>query len=116
LHRGPVFISPAYAQAAGSAQASGAAGFLSIAPLFLVFIAFYFLMIRPQQRRMKALQNAVAAVKKGDSVVTAGGLIGKVTKVEDAFVEVEIAPNTRVKVVKATLAEVTPLGAKPAND
>ncbi|WP_293869242.1 preprotein translocase subunit YajC [Sphingomonas sp. 67-36] len=92
------------------------AGFLGLAPLFLVFIVFYFLMIRPQQRRMKTLQNAVSAVKKGDSVVTAGGLMGKVTKVEDAVVEVEIAPNTRVRVVKATLAEVTPLGGKPAND
>ncbi len=112
-----MFISPAYAQAANGAQAQGGlAGFISLAPLVLVFIVFYFLMIRPQQRRMKALQNAVAAVKKGDSVVTAGGLVGKVTKVEDAIVEVEIAPNTRVRVVKATLAEVTPLGAKPAND
>jgi preprotein translocase subunit YajC len=65
---------------------------------------------------MKALQQAVAAVKKGDSVVTAGGVMGKVTKVEDAFVEVEIAPNTRIRVVKATLAEVTGLNTKPAND
>ncbi|MBN8848333.1 MAG: preprotein translocase subunit YajC [Sphingomonas sp. 67-36] len=112
-----MLISPAYAQVAGgAAQQGGMAGFLGLAPLFLVFIVFYFLMIRPQQRRMKTLQNAVSAVKKGDSVVTAGGLMGKVTKVEDAVVEVEIAPNTRVRVVKATLAEVTPLGGKPAND
>jgi preprotein translocase subunit YajC len=112
-----MLISPAYAQtASGAAQGGGLAGFISLAPLLLVFVVFYFLMIRPQQRRMKALQSAVAAVKKGDSVVTAGGLVGKVTKVEDAFVEVEIAPNTRVRVVKATLAEITPLGGKPAND
>ena len=65
---------------------------------------------------MKTLQAAVAAVKKGDSVVTAGGVIGKVTKVEDAFVEVEIAPNTRIRVVKATLSEVTSPNTKPAND
>jgi preprotein translocase subunit YajC len=111
-------ISPAYAQAAGgaAAQSSGLSSFLSLAPLFLVFVVFYFLMIRPQQRRMKALQASVAAVKKGDSVVTAGGLLGKVTKVEDKFVEIEIAPNTRVKVVKMTLSEITPLGSKPAND
>ena len=64
----------------------------------------------------KVKEAAIAAVKKGDTVVTAGGLVGKVTKVEDQFVEVEIAANTRVKVVKATLAEVTALGAKPAND
>ena len=112
-----MFISPAYAQAADGAAQGGLGGFLGLAPLFLVFIAFYFLMIRPQQQRMKTLQNAVAAVKKGDSVVTAGGVMGRVTKVEDAVVEVEIAPNTRIRVVKATLAEVTaPGGAKPAND
>lgn len=112
-----MFISPAYAQTAtGASSQGGMAGFLSLAPLILVFVVFYFLMIRPQQRRMKTLQNAIAAVKKGDTVVTAGGLVGKVTKVEDQFVEVEIASNTRVKVVKATLAEVTALGAKPAND
>jgi preprotein translocase subunit YajC len=112
-----MFISPAYAQTAGAAGAEGGlAGFLSLAPLVLVFIVFYFLMIRPQQRRMKALQTAVAAVKKGDTVVTAGGVVGKVTKVDEQFVDVEIAPNTRIKVVKATLAEVTPLGSKPAND
>jgi preprotein translocase subunit YajC len=113
-----MLIPPAYAQAAGTAaEGSGVASFLSLAPLFLVFIVFYFLMIRPQQRRVKALQASIAAVKKNDQVVTAGGIVGKVTKVEDAFVEVEIAANTRVRVVKATIAEVlNPTAAKPAND
>ncbi|KQR87543.1 preprotein translocase subunit YajC [Sphingomonas sp. Leaf343] len=113
-----MLISPAYAQTTGAAaQASGFASFLSLAPLVLVFIVFYFLMIRPQQRRVKALQDAVSAVKKGDSVVTAGGIVGRVTRVEDVFVEVEIAANTRVRIVKATIAEVTnPMSAKPAND
>ena len=113
-----MFIPPAYAQAAGGAPAdSGIATIISMAPLVLIFIAFYFLMIRPQQRRMKELQNAIQAVKKGDQVVTAGGVVGKVTKVEDGFVEVEIAPTVKVRVVKATIAEITPLGgAKPAND
>jgi len=113
-----MFVSPAHAQAAtGAAAGSGTAQFLSLAPLFLVFVVFYFLMIRPQQRRMKELQNAVAAVKKGDQVVTAGGIVGRVTRVEDAHVEVEVAPNTRVRVVKSTLASVgSPAGAKPAND
>jgi preprotein translocase subunit YajC len=112
-----MLIPQAHAQAAGATASGGLAQFVSIAPLILIFVAFYFLMIRPQQRRMKALQASVAAVKKGDTVVTAGGLMGKVTKVEDTVVEVEIAANVRVRVVKATLAEVTPLGgAKPAND
>jgi preprotein translocase subunit YajC len=113
-----MFSTPAYAQAAGAAPAgSGLEGIISLAPLFLVFIAFYFLMIRPQQVRAKQLQNAVSSVKKGDSVVTAGGITGKVTKVEDTIVEVEIAANVRVRVVKATLAEVTTAASnKPAND
>ena len=113
-----MFIPAAYAQAAGApAPDGGLASIISIAPLILIFVAFYFLMIRPQQRRMKALQTAVGGVKKGDSVITAGGIVGKVVKVEDAFVEVEIAPTVKVRVVKATLAEVTSAGgSKPAND
>ncbi|SOB78541.1 protein translocase subunit yajC [Sphingomonas guangdongensis] len=111
-----MFIPAAHAQAAGAAADGGLASIISIAPLVLIFVVFYFLMIRPQQKRMRTLQQAVEAVKKNDSVVTAGGLVGKVTKVEDRLVEVEIAPNVRVKVVKATLAEVTPFGGKPAND
>lgn len=113
-----MLVTPAQAQvASGAAGSSGAAQFLGLAPLFLVFVVFYFLMIRPQQRRMKELQNAVSAVRKGDQVVTAGGVVGRVTRVEDSHVEVEIAPNTRVRVVKSTLASVgAPAGAKPAND
>ena len=113
-----MLISPAYAQAAaGAAPGGGLASIVSFLPLVLVFGAFYFLMIRPQQRRVRMLQTAVSAVKKNDSVVTAGGIVGKVTRVEDAHVEVEIAPNVRIRVVKATLAEVlTPTSAKPAND
>ncbi|WP_287980683.1 preprotein translocase subunit YajC [Sphingomonas sp.] len=112
-----MIISPAYAQAAGgAAESGGLASFISLAPLFLVFIVFYVLMIRPQQKRMKTLQQSVEAVKKNDTVVTAGGIVGKVTKVEDRHVEVEIAPTVRVRVVKATLTEVTSANSKPAND
>ncbi|HVF93789.1 MAG TPA: preprotein translocase subunit YajC [Sphingomonas sp.] len=112
-----MIISPAYAQvASGAAQDGGLASFIGLAPLFLIFIVFYFLMIRPQQQRMKKLQQSVEAVKKNDSVITAGGLVGKVTKVEERFVEVEIAPNVRVRVVKSTIAEVTGANSKPAND
>ena len=113
-----MFIPQAFAQTSGAAASAGPLGmFASIAPLLLVFVVFYFLMIRPQQRRMKAMQASVEAVKKGDSVVTSGGILGKVTKVEDTIVEVEIAPSIRVRVVKATLTDVTGAGtAKPAND
>ena len=87
-----------------------------MAPLLLIFVLFYFLMIRPQQQRMKAHQATIAAVQRGDTVVTAGGLIGKVTRVEESEVEVEIAQGVRVKVVKGTLSEVRAKNAKAAND
>ncbi len=113
-----MFATPAYAQAAGAAQGGSTAGaIVSLLPLALIFVVFYFLMIRPQQKRMKALQDAVGGVKKGDTVVTAGGLIGKVTKVDETEVEIELGTNVKVRAIKATLAEIRPLGGgKPAND
>ena len=113
-----MLISPAYAQAAGGTAAPGglAAFLLNIGPLLLLFVAAWFLLIRPQQKRAKDHAALIGAVKKNDQVVTGGGIVGRVTKVEDRFVEVEIAPNTRIRVVKATLAEVTSNTAKPAND
>lgn len=114
-----MLVPSAFAQTAAAPAASGGilGTLVGIAPLLLIFVAFYFLLIRPQSKRMKTLQATIAAVKRGDQIVTAGGVIGRVTKVEDSFVEVEIAQNTRVRVVKATIAEVTPpAGAKPAND
>ena len=113
-----MFATPAYAQAAGATAANGglAGTLVGFAPLILIFIAFWFLMIRPQTKRMKEQQAAIAAVKKGDEVTTAGGIVGKVTKVSDDVVEVEIAQGVRVKVVKSTLSGIAPLGGKPAND
>ncbi len=113
-----MFISPAYAQAAGAAgQSSAMGGILSVMPLVLIFVVFYFLMIRPQQKRAKEHQATLGAVKKGDKVVTGGGLIGKVTKVEEREVEIELGVNMKVRAIKATIAEVIPAGTgKPAND
>lgn len=112
-----MFASPAFAQTAGAAAPDGAtAFFLQIFPLLLIFVIFWFLLIRPQQKRMKQHRAMIDAVKKGDSVVTGGGLVGKVTRVDEAHVEVEIATGVRVKVIKGTLSDVTPLGGKPAND
>lgn len=113
-----MFATPAYAQAAGGAASGGAAGFfIQMAPLLLIFVIFWFLLIRPQQQRMKTHRAMIDAVKKGDSVVTGGGLMGKVTKVDGDTVEVEIASGVKVKAVKSTLTDVTPLGGgKPAND
>lgn len=112
-----MLISPAYAQAAGAAPGGGAAFLNAIMPFLLIIPIFYFLLIRPQQRRLKQHREMIAAVKKGDTVVTAGGLIGKVAKVTDDEVEVELAASTKVRVVKSTLSEVRTVGTgKPAND
>jgi preprotein translocase subunit YajC len=103
--------------AAAGAPAGGAAGFLvGILPWVLIFLIFYLLMIRPQQRRMKQHQATIAAIKKGDEVVTGGGIRGKVTKAADDEVEVEIANGVRVRVIKSTLTHVITANSKPAND
>ena len=112
-----MFISPAYAQAAGTAPGGAGAFLNAIMPFLLIIPIFYFLLIRPQQRRLKTHREMIGAVKTGDTVVTAGGLIGKVAKVTDDEVEVELAPSTKVRVVKSTLSEVrVPGTGKPAND
>ena len=110
-------IPSAYAQTAGAAATGGgAAGLIQFLPFLLVPLAYYFIVLMPQQKRQKAFRAMIENVKKGDQVVTAGGVTGRVTRVEDQIVEVEIAANTRVRVVKSTLAEVTNPNAKPAND
>jgi preprotein translocase subunit YajC len=113
-----MFISPAYAQAASSAaQPDGTTAFLvQIMPLVLIFVVFWFLVFRPQQQRQKDQRNKIDAVKRGDQVVTGGGLIGKVTKVDGDQVEIELAPNVKVKALKATLGDVVSPTTKAAND
>jgi len=111
-----MFASPAYAATGGSAAGGTASFFVSIFPLLLIFVIFYFLLIRPQQRRMKAHQAMVQAVKPRDTAITSGGLIGKVTKVDENEVELEVAQGVKVRVVKSMLSDVRPYGAKPAND
>jgi len=112
-----MFISAAFAQGAADA-APGGFGLVQLAPLVLIFVVFYFLLIRPQQKKMKAHRNMVSALRRGDRVVTAGGIIGLVTKVlSDTELQVEIAEGVRVRVTRAS---VTDLVAKtepaPAND
>jgi preprotein translocase subunit YajC len=110
-----MFASPAFASA-GAAPAGAAGFFLQIAPLLLIFVIFYFLLIRPQQRRLKQHRDLIGAVKKNDVAVTGGGVIGKVVKVDETEVELEIAAGTRIRVVKAMLSDVRAHGTKPAND
>ena len=100
-----MFATPAYAQAAGAAGAGSA--FASFIPLILIFAIMYFLLIRPQQKKMKEHKAMVEALRRGDQVVTQGGIVGKVTKVqEDNMVEVEIAEGVKVKVIKGTISQV----------
>jgi len=101
---------------AATGGAGGSAFFVQLFPLLLIFVVFYLFLIRPQQKRAKEHEAKINAVQKNDEVVTAGGLMGKVTKVADDYVEVEIAPNVRVKAVKSTIANVQSRGAKAAND
>lgn len=104
-----MFSSPAFAQAAGAGPAGGLLeGFL---PLILIVVVFWFLILRPQNKRMKEHREMVNNVRRGDTVVTAGGLIGKVSKVkEDNEIEVDLADGVRVRVVKSTLSEVRTKG------
>jgi len=102
-----MFVTPAYAQAAGAApQVSPLMQFL---PFILIFVIMYFLLIRPQQKRMKEHQAMIAAVKKGDRVVTAGGIVAKITKVgadDSDEVEAEIAPGVKATLLRSTLTGV----------
>ncbi|MCK0167811.1 preprotein translocase subunit YajC [Jannaschia sp. S6380] len=98
-----MFATPAYAQDLGGA----AAGFGSFVPLLLIFAIMYFLLIRPQQKKMKEHKAMIEALRRGDQVITGGGVIGKVSKVkDDGEVEVEIADGVKIRVVRATITQV----------
>jgi preprotein translocase subunit YajC len=102
-----MFASPAYAQAAAATGGAGAtASLIAFVPYLAIFAIFYFLMIRPQQQRAKAHRAMIEAVKKGDTVVTGGGIIGKVTRVDADEIEIEAGPAVKLRVLKATLADV----------
>lgn len=102
--------------AAGASPNSATSILVGIAPWLLIFVIFYVLMIRPQQQRVKQHQAAIAAIKKGDEVITGGGIRGKVIKVTDDEAEIEIAQGVKVRVVKGTLSQVLTKSSKPAND
>ena len=113
-----MFATPAYAQTAAGAPAGGGleAMLLQIAPLVGLFVLFYFLLIRPQQKRMKQHQEMLSALKRNDVVVLASGVVGKIVRVEDAEVGVEIAQGVTVKVVKSMITSVRSRGETAAND
>jgi preprotein translocase subunit YajC len=103
-----VFISDAYAQAAAAPAAGG--GIASFLPLILMFVALYFLMIRPQMKRQKETKAMLEALTKGDEVVTQGGVIGKISKLGETFVNVEVANGVELQVQRAAIIQVLPKG------
>ena len=101
-------ISLAHAQTAGAADPTG--GFMQLLPMILMFVVLWFLMIRPQMKKAKDHKALIAGLAKGDEVVTGGGLLGKVTKVSDSYVNVEIATGIEVIVQKPAIGLVLPKG------
>lgn len=113
-----MFVSPAYAQAVGD---SGVGGLGALLPLVLIFVVFYFLLIRPQQKKMKQHKEMLASIRRGDKIVTGGGIIGTVTKVvEGGELTVEIATDVKVKVdrnmVSSVLDKTEPVASDPKDD
>ena len=101
-----MIISPAFAQSAPS----GDSGFIGLLPIVLMFVLLYFLMIRPQMKRAKETKTMIEALQKGDEVITAGGVLGRITKISDAYISLEIAPNMEISVQKAAVQVLLPKG------
>jgi preprotein translocase subunit YajC len=115
-----LFVTPAYAQAAGAAAPAGALDpsgiIVQLAPILILVVIFWLLIFRPQQKRMREQKAMLSAITRGDTVVTTGGLIGKVTKaVEGEDLEVEIAQGVKVKIVRGMVTDVRSKG-QPVND
>lgn len=112
-----MFVSSAFAQSPGAAAPGFTDILVQMAPLALILVIFYFLLIRPQQTRMKQHQTMIQNLKRGDVVVTAGGMIGKIRSVDETEARLELAPNVEVRVIKSTISEVrAKTDPAPAND
>ena len=111
-----MLISEAYAQSAGGGGGAGGGGLNMIIMMVLIFVVFYFMLIRPQQKRMKDQKAMFAALRRGDKVVTAGGIIGTVTKViDDIEVQIEISPDVKVRIQRQAISAVESKGQPAAN-
>lgn len=111
-----MFISPAFAQASGATPFGSTDMLFQLAPFIAIFAIMYFLILRPQQRRAKEQREMVQGARRGDTIVTTGGLIGKITKAtDDTEVEVELAPNVRVRVARSGIGAVRAKG-EPVKD
>jgi preprotein translocase subunit YajC len=101
------FISDAFAEAAGQSSDSGLLGML---PLLLIFVLFYFMLIRPQAKRAKEHKNMVGSLVKGDEIVTNGGLLGRITEVGESFLSVQVADGVEVKIQRQSVSALVPKG------
>ena len=101
-----MIISPAFAQFAGG----GDPGYIGFLPIILMFVLLYFLMIRPQMKRSKEQKQMVEALQKGDEVITAGGVLGRITRIGDAYVSLEVAPNTEISIQRTAVQMLLPKG------
>ena len=108
-----MFITEAFAQTGGASSGTGM--LIQFAPILLIFVIMYFLILRPQRTKAKLHQEMVANLRRGDTVVTSGGLIGKVAKVDDNEVQVELSEGVRVRVVRSTIADIRAKG-EPVKD
>ena len=105
-----MFISEAFAQTAPAASGGGESSLLSLLPLVLMFVVLYFIMIRPQMKRQKEHKAMVEAIAKGDEVVIGGGVLGRVAKLGETFIHVEVANGVELQVQRASVVQVLPKG------
>ena len=104
-----MFISEAFAQSAPAA-AGGESSLLGMLPLVLMFVVLYFVMIRPQMKRQKEQKSMIEALAKGDEVVTAGGVVGRIAKLGDSFIGLEVASGVELQVQRSSIVQVLPKG------
>ena len=103
-----MLISSAYAQAAGAATPGG--DLMAFLPMVAIFVVFYFLLIRPQQKRAKETKAMLEALAKGDEVITAGGIVGKISRLTDQYAVVEVSPNVEISVQRGAISQILPKG------
>jgi preprotein translocase subunit YajC len=100
-------VTPAFAQATGM---PGGSDLMTFLPMIAIFVVFYFLLIRPQQKKAKEAKAMLEALQKGDEVVTAGGMLGRISKLTDQYATIEVAPNTEITVQRQAVAQLLPKG------
>ena len=103
-----LLITPAHAQSAPASPFGG--DLMTFLPMIAIFVVFYFLLIRPQQKRAKETKAMLSSLSKGDEVITAGGIVGKIAKLDEQYASIEIAPGTEIKVQRGAISQLLPKG------